>query len=112
MSMEMEILDPGDDRRRDEHEAFSIVTAELEEVANCDGTDPDLHRALIRNRQLWSKLEENLYDDRNLLPVGLKEQLISLAGWVDGYTNLVDRGEGDVSALIRINATIMEGLAA
>jgi len=107
MSMEMDIIEPETfDRRGDEREAFSKVTAAL---ASADTAS--LHSALDDNRRLWSILQDNLFQEDNVLPDSLKSQLISLATWVDGYTAKVLEGEGDVEALISVNTTIMEGLA-
>ena len=107
MSMEMEIIEPGTfDRRNDEREAFSKVTMALA-GANVAG----LRSALDDNKRLWSILQDNLFQEDNVLPDSLKSQLISLANWVDGYTAKVLEGEGEVEALISVNTTIMEGLA-
>ena len=106
MSMEMEIIEPeAFDRRSDERQAFSKVTTALES-ANVG----NLRAALDDNRRLWSILQENLFQEDNVLPDGLKGQLISLASWVEGYTTKVLDGEGELEALISVNNTIMEGL--
>lgn len=112
MSMEMEILEPESfDRRRDEHLAFTKVTSALMDVSDRTPSDPEVEAALAQNRRLWSVLQDNLFQDDNVLPEVLKDQLISLAHWVDGYTAKIIEGEGEVEALISVNQTIMEGLA-
>ena len=108
MSMEMDIIEIEPetfDRRGDEREAFSKVTAAM---ASADGAS--LRSALDDNRRLWSILQDNLFQEDNVLPDSLKSQLISLATWVDGYTAKVLEGEGELEALISVNNTIMEGL--
>ena len=112
MSMEMEILEPEEfDRRSDERKAFSKVTSALENATARTAGDPYFESALDDNRRLWSILQENLFQEDNVLPDSLKSQLISLATWVEGYTAKVIRGEAEVEALISVNQTIMEGLA-
>ena len=107
MSMEMEIIEPEIfDRRSDEREAFSKVTAAL-----ASANDAGLRSALDDNKRLWSTLQDNLIQEDNVLPDSLKSQLISLANWVDGYTDKVLEGEGELEALISVNNSIMEGLA-
>ena len=107
MSMEMEIIEPETfDRRNDEREAFSKVTAAL-----ASANDASLRSALDDNKRLWSTLQDNLIQEDNVLPDSLKSQLISLANWVDGYTAKVLEGEGELEALISVNNSIMEGLA-
>ena len=106
MSMEMETIEPEIfDRRSDEREAFSKVTAAMvsADVAN-------LRSALDDNMRLWSILQDNLFQEDNILPESLKTQLISLATWVEGYTTKILEGEGELDALISVNTTIMEGL--
>ena len=107
MSMEMEFIEPDTfDRRGDEREAFSKVTAAL-----ASANDAGLRSALDDNKRLWSTLQDNLVQEDNDLPDSLKSQLISLANWVDAYTAKVLEGEGELEALISVNNSIMEGLA-
>jgi flagellar protein FlaF len=56
-------------------------------------------------------LQSDLSADDNQLPDGLKAQLISLAIWVDRHSSKVLRGKAEVGPLIKVNRTIMEGLA-
>ena len=110
MSMEMHFHEPTTERRREEREAFWRVTRDLEDVASREASDPLREVALDRNRRLWSMLQDNLCMDENQLPQPLKDQLITLASWVEGYTTKVIEGDGDLTALIAVNTTIMEGL--
>ncbi len=110
MSMEMALYEAVDDRRRDEREIFWKVTRALEDVCDADASDPARDEALYRNKMLWSVLQDNLCMDENQLPDTLKQQLISLASWVEGYTAKVREGAGNVGALISVNNAIMEGL--
>ena len=110
MSMELALYEAVDDRRRDEHEVFWKVTRGLEEVSKCEAGDPAREEALHRNFLLWSVLQENLCMEDNQLPETLKQQIISLASWVEGYTAKVRNGIGDVGPLITVNNAIMEGL--
>jgi len=112
MSMDMEFLEPEImDRRSDEHLAFTRVTGALQKVSGQEIGSPALESALDDNRRLWSILQDNLFQEDNLLPDPLKNQLITMANWVDGYTAKVMQGEGELAALITVNQTIMEGLA-
>ena len=119
MTMEMAIVgssparrtsNPSDERRREERDVFWRVTRDLEDVAGRDVADPVRDVALDRNRRLWAMLQDNLFLQDNQLPQPLKDQLISLASWVEGYTTRVLEGDGDMNALIAVNTTIMEGL--
>lgn len=103
-------IDPSDVRRAAEHRAFENVTRLMTEADT--GSGDASRRALETNRMLWAVLKDNIFSDENRLTPDLKGQIFSLATWVEGYTAKVLRGEKDMGALISINTTIMEGLAA
>ena len=98
-------------RRAAEHRAFENVTRQMAEAETLGEADA-ARSALETNRVLWSILKDNIFADENQLPQDLKGQIFSLANWVDGYTAKVLEGEKEIGALISINNTIMEGLAA
>ena len=110
MSMEMALCEAVDDRRRDEREVFGKITRALEEVSASAAGDPAREAALHGNFMLWSVLQENLCMEDNQLPETLKQQLIGLASWVEGYTAKLRDGVGSIGALISVNNAIMEGL--
>ena len=93
-------------RRAAERRAFENVTRQM-----ADATEA-ARSALESNRMLWSILKDNIFADENQLTEDLKGQIFSLATWVEGYTTKVLDGEREIGALISINQTIMEGLAA
>ncbi len=92
-----------------EYRVFARVTREL--MDNADKRDSEFFQAVDRNRRLWLILQMDLASDDNLYPDELKAKLISLAIWVDKHSAAVLRGQKDISPLIDVNRTIMEGLA-
>jgi len=104
-------IEPSDVRRAAEHRAFENVTRQMADAKTLGETTAE-RAALERNRMLWSVLKDNIFADENELTEDLKGQIFSLATWVEGYTDKVLNGEKEIGALISINNTIMEGLAA
>ena len=98
-------------RRAAEHRAFENVTRQMADAETMGETEA-ARSALESNRMLWSILKDNIFADENQLTEDLKGQIFSLATWVEGYTTKVLDGEREIGALICINQTIMEGLAA
>jgi len=95
--------------RSTEYRLFAQVTRALMEIG--DRIDPKAHETLNWNQRLWIALQTDLAAEGNRLPDALKAQLISLAMWVERYTQKVMRRGAPVSPLIGVNRTIMEGLA-
>ncbi|MBT3701131.1 MAG: flagellar biosynthesis regulator FlaF [Alphaproteobacteria bacterium] len=97
--------------RDTEYRLFALVTRDLMAAGAKETIDPDFYKSVDWNRRLWLTLQSDLSADDNQLPDGLKAQLISLAIWVDRHSSKVLRGKAEVGPLIKVNRTIMEGLA-
>ena len=95
--------------RDNEYRLFSNVTAALTALDNA--TNATAADALEWNRQLWLALQTDLSHEGNRMPDDLKAKMISLAVWVDRYTETVLRGEATIDPLVEVNRAIMEGLA-
>lgn len=98
------------DPRRMELDVFEKATGSLVEHKDKDSQDEAFRDAVDFNRRLWRALEVDLGSESNKLPDSLKAKLISVAMWVDRHSDLVQRGEAKVDALIDVNQTIMKGL--
>lgn len=95
-----------------EYRVFGQVTRALIEARDNKAQGADLISALDWNRRLWSTLSTDCGLPGNQLPKELRAQIISLALWVSRYSSEVARGRSDMDALIDVNTSIMEGLAA
>lgn len=100
------------DRRQSEFQAFDLVTRELLANKTKAKEDPEFLRALDDNRRLWHALEEDLVLPQNQLPDPLKAKIISVAIWVERHTKLAQHGDATTEPLIKVNESIMKGLAA
>lgn len=103
--------------RKAERRVFSTVTGQLDRYkAAFEGRDLEaqghLREALAKNRTLWSLLLSDATHSDNTLPNDLKAQIISIAMFVDRHTVNVLKGEGDVTVLIDVNRSVMDGLKA
>lgn len=97
--------------RGSEYEAFAHVTRKLHETAKGSAkVTPQLAEAIDLNRRLWTLLATDAADEGNLLPDALRAGVISLYEFTIKQGRKVLRGQGDVSVLIEINASIMRGL--
>ena len=95
--------------RDNEYDAFTRVTRRLK-AADPSGRDAAAGEAVHMNTQLWSALASDLALPDNALPDELKAQLLSLALFSVRHGFRVAAGDGDLSALIEINSSIMAGL--
>ena len=103
------IQDKNDDPRAIEHRALARVNGMLVSGAEKGGTP--LAEACHLNRTLWTIFQTDCSNPQNGLPDSLKAQLISLALWVQRYTNKVLFEGASVEPLVNVNRSIMEGLA-
>ncbi len=99
-----------EDPRRTEYRLFAQVTRALMEAS--DDERGTVARAVHWNRRLWLALQSDCANDSNVLNEQTRAGIISLAIWVDKHSRKALSGQGDVSPLIEVNRTIMEGLAA
>ena len=98
--------------RQREYQLFAEITRELM-AADRDGSGRiRLVKALAQNKRLWQVLQSDCISDENQLSDATRAGIISLAIWVQKHSRLVLRGEADLAALVQVNKTIMEGLAA
>ncbi|MEL6236851.1 MAG: flagellar biosynthesis regulator FlaF [Pseudomonadota bacterium] len=97
--------------RRTEYQAFARVTHRLV-AAHADGKPgfPKLAAAITENRKLWTILAEDLAQEDNALPEGLRAGLLSLAIFTTRHTDAVLAGTADAQPLIDVNTAVMRGL--
>lgn len=96
-----------------EYRAFGKVTAGLIQAKEAGRAQLGaLAEALDANRRLWHVMGSDCALPGNQLPEDLRAQIVSLAMWVAKYSSEVLRGQADIDALIDVNRTLMEGLAA
>jgi flagellar protein FlaF len=98
--------------RDTEYRLFAQITSNLIEVKDLARTDQRVIAAIGRNRELWSVLAADCGSGANGLPETMRASIISLSLWVTKYSSDVMRKRADMTPLIEINRTIMEGLAA
>jgi flagellar protein FlaF len=99
-----------EDPRKTEYRLFALVTKALMDAEKSDHTS--LVKAIHWNRRLWLTLQSDCAGEANRLPEATRAGIISLAIWVDKHSRKVLKGEGPLKALIDVNRSIMEGLAA
>jgi len=93
-----------------EFRLLAQVTAALREAKDNAQDKQKLYDALIWNKKVWDTFALDLVDERNQLPKELKQSLVKLSAWVSKHTFAVMDGEGEIGALIDVNANVMEGL--
>ncbi len=98
--------------REVERRLFSQVTGALLAARDKGHQDDDCINALDWNRRVWTTMASDCSVEGNQLTKELRAGIISLSIWVGKYTSQVMRGKETIEALIDINKTIMEGLAA
>jgi flagellar protein FlaF len=99
-----------EDPRKTEYRLFALVTKALMDAEKSDHTS--LVKAIHWNRRLWLTLQSDCAGEGNRLPDPTRAGIISLAIWVDKHSRKVLKGEAQLRALIDVNRSIMEGLAA
>ncbi|WP_300380656.1 flagellar biosynthesis regulator FlaF [Henriciella sp.] len=96
-----------------EYALFREITHALQNVAQDDDPPPAVWAdAIDRNLQLWTLLSVDLMNDENQLDAGLRVSFINLAESVRRISYSVLGGRAEISELVDINETIMEGLSA
>ena len=107
-----EILEgSGSEARRKEREAFDRVILLLRRAqAGPDGS-VDVVDAIVRLRQLWHVLTDDLSMPGNSYPDNLKASLISIGIWMMKEADAVTQGNRQgLEAMIAINTMIRDGL--
>lgn len=99
-----------EDPRKTEYRLFALVTKALIDAEKSDRTS--LVKAIHWNRRLWLTLQADCAGEDNRLPEATRAGIISLAIWVDKHSRKVLKGQGQLKALVDVNRSIMEGLAA
>lgn len=96
--------------RQTEYRLFAQVTRAL--MQSQEGAKAESVKAVHWNRRLWLALQADCASDANVLPDETRAGIISLAIWVDKHSRKVLKGEAELSPLIDVNRSIMEGLTA
>ena len=96
-----------------EYALFRQITDALQAVSDADDVLPTVWAdAIHRNQQLWTTLAIDLLNPGNALPEEMKRSLLYLAEFVRQTSLKILAGGGDISDLIEINNSIMQGMAA
>src|SRR5262249_26273445 len=66
--------------------------------------------AALWNRRVWAAFKLDLLNEQNRLPVDLRGKLVSIALLVERETSQILAFKTDLSWVIGVNKTIMEGL--
>lgn len=102
---------PARDPRQAEYAALGRVSHQLRRAAERRDSDfAGFAAALAQNRRLWTLLAADVADPGNRLDGELRGRIFWLAEFVIAETGRALGGEGDVEALIDVNAAIMQGL--
>lgn len=100
------------DPRTEELRALARVTRGLSQAGEEDWRGARLVGALHDNRMLWQSFADDCAMPTNGLREETRASIIGLALWVHRHSSDVARGREAVGDLVRLNQTIMEGLAA
>ena len=95
-----------------EYVLFREITHSLQNADGPDAEPAEWADAIHRNLELWTLLSVDMLSSRNQLDPALKANLISLAESVRRISYSVLGERADISELVTINETIMEGLEA
>lgn len=101
-----------DDPRRAEALILSKLTAGMISASTPDSGFAALAAAVHENRRFWRLASDDLAGDGNRLPMALRAQLLSLAGFVEKETTRVLARETTPAALIEVNRAVARGLFA
>jgi flagellar biosynthesis activator protein FlaF len=97
--------------RETEYRLFGQVTGALIDAQKrrANGGGPVID-AIDWNRRLWRTLATDCLDDGNQLPKEVRAKIVSLSLWVAKYSKRVMREGVELTPLIEVNRTIMQGL--
>lgn len=88
------------------------VTGEMISASAQGKSGAALIDCLHHNREVWATFSSLCAGPGNALPAQVRANIISLALWVDRHTSEVIGGRDTMTALIDVNRSVMEGLAA
>lgn len=89
-----------------EYDAFARVTRGLMDAR----TKPEIAKAILDNRTLWTMLAGDVADPDNRLPGPLRARIFYLAEFTAVQSRKVLNGTAGVQALVDVNSAIMAGL--
>jgi len=96
--------------RDTEYRLFGQVTGALIDAEKGRPSGGRVIDAIDWNRRLWRTLAADCLDERNQLPKELRAKIVSLSLWVTKYSKRVMREGAEITPLIEVNRTIMQGL--
>ena len=101
-----------DNKREMDAAAFSQAAYVLDQARQNLGEVDACEKALTYNQLLWSIIQADVAEGKNVLPDELKANLMSLSIFVDKQTSkaLANPSEDIFDSLININLNIAEGL--
>ena len=96
--------------REAEYRLFGEITGALIDAQKRKARGGPLIEAVDWNRQLWRTLATDCLDEGNQLPKEMRAKIVSLSLWVARYSRRVSREGAELTPLIEINRSIMQGL--
>lgn len=99
-----------EDPRSIEYRLLGQVTAALMDAERDPGNGAKRVDAALWNRRVWAAFKVDLLNDHNRLPPDLRGKLVSLALFIERQTAQILASKADLSWVIGVNKTIMEGL--
>jgi len=94
-----------------EYRLFGEITGALIDAHKCKARGGPLVEAVDWNRRLWRTLATDCLDEHNQLPGEVRAKIVSLSLWVARYSRRVTREGAELTPLIEVNRSIMQGLA-
>jgi flagellar biosynthesis activator protein FlaF len=94
-----------------EYRLFGEITGALIDAQKRKAKGGPLVEAVDWNRQLWRTLATDCMDEGNQLPKEMRAKIVSLSLWVARYSRRVTREGAELTPLIEVNRSIMQGLA-
>ena len=96
--------------RETEYRLFGQVTGALIDAEKRRAKGGRVIDAIDWNRRLWRTLATDCLDDGNRLPKDVRAKIVSLSLWVSRYSKRVMRDGVELTPLIEVNRSIMQGL--
>ena len=104
------VQNAAEDPRAIEYRLLGQVTAALMDAERDPENGGKTVEAALWNRRIWAAFKLDLLNEQNRLPPDLRGKLVSIALWVERETSQILSFKTDLSWVIGINKTIMEGL--